>query len=114
MTYEELNELLNCHRKLARSNDFVCGYLDGEPIGNTEKLLKLRSEYKKLHEWFINFLNSVDDLYIKALLYKRYDKGFSWVKISLSEGGLATDECYRKTVRRYLEKVAPLVPPYGE
>lgn len=114
MTYSELKKLLDIHRKLARSQSAVFGYIDNEPVGDVEKLLQLRSQYEELHAWFNNFLNSVEDLYIKSLLYKRYQKDYSWVKISLSEGGMATDECYRKTVDRYLQKVAPGLAPYGK
>lgn len=114
MTYDELKKLLDIHRKLTMSQSAVFGYIDNEPVGDVEKLLQLRSEYEKLHAWFNDFLNSVDDLYIKNLLYKRYQKNYSWVKISLSEGGIATDECFRKAVDRYLHKVAPDLAPYGE
>lgn len=114
MTYDELKKLLDTHRKLARNQSAVFGYADNEPLGDTEKFLQLRSQYEKFHTWFNNFLNSVDDLYIKNLLYKRFQRGYSWVRIALSEGGMASDECYRKIVERYLHEVAPSLAPYGE
>lgn len=49
-----------------------------------------------------NFINSVQDTYMRTLLTLRYIKGYSFSKIAIVVGGYGSDDCYRKQIDRYI------------
>lgn len=73
---------------------------------NLKEFEKLKKQVDELNKWYIGFIDSIDDDYIKYLIQLRYSKGFSWDKISLIMGGCATSDCYRLAVDRYIRKIS--------
>ena len=69
-----------------------------------ELLKELRIEYEKKYGEIKNFIDRIEDLYIKELFCMRYISGYSWAKIAVLLGGIGTKDCYRKTLTRFLQK----------
>lgn len=56
-------------------------------------------------EFVKNFIENIPDIYIKHLFTMRFIRAYSWVKISHLMGSYATEDCYRKIVKRYINSV---------
>jgi len=67
--------------------------------GVTEaKIQQMYYEYNRL----IDYINGIDDSYIRQVMSLRYVNGLSWRQISFSVGGRNTDDGVRKVCERFL------------
>ncbi len=64
-----------------------------------QKVKRCYDEYNKLME----YINSVDDSYIRQIMTLRYIHGMSWQKIAHQMGGGNTGDGVRKACQRYLQ-----------
>ena len=62
----------------------------------------LVSQAKNEKIWAENFVNSIDDLFIREIILQRYFKGKTWKAVAVAMGSYATEDCYRKAVSRYI------------
>lgn len=67
-------------------------------------LEKIMDDFLRMTSVVNSFIDSVDNIYIKQLICMRYLSGYSWTKIAVIMGGIATADCYRHMVNRYLTK----------
>jgi hypothetical protein len=75
--------------------------------GVTEaKIQQLYYEYNRL----LDYINSIDDSYIRQIMSLRFINGLSWRQISFSIGGGNTDESVKKACYRFLNKSCPKCP----
>lgn len=65
---------------------------------------KLTPEMQQLKDEVEEYINGVDDCFIRELLRYRYLLGYSWAKVSVKAGGYASEDCLRKIAERYLAK----------
>ena len=65
---------------------------------------KISDEFLQKSKEVNLFIESITDTYIKQLFCMRYLSGHTWTKISVLMGGVATADCYRNAVNRYLSK----------
>ena len=65
---------------------------------------KISDEFLQKSKEVNLFIESITDIYIKQLFCMRYLSGYTWVKIATLMGGVATEDCYRNAVNRYLCK----------
>lgn len=64
-----------------------------------DKLKRCYAEYNKIME----YINGVDDSYIRQIMTLRYIHGMSWQKIAHQMGGGNTGDGVRKACQRYLQ-----------
>ena len=50
------------------------------------------------------FIAEADDSFVSQLMYHRFIKGESWLRVSTLSGGYCTADCVRRIVERYLKK----------
>lgn len=65
---------------------------------------KVSDEFLRKSKEVNSFIDSITDTYIKQLFCMRYLSGYTWDKISVLMGGVASSDCYRHAVNRYLSK----------
>lgn len=84
-------------------------YLEYEKINGLNDadrsiLDKISDEFLQKSKAVNLFIESITDIYIKQLFCMRYLSGYTWKKISVLMGGVATADCYRNAVNRYFCK----------
>jgi hypothetical protein len=65
---------------------------------------KVSDEFLRKSKEVNLFIESITDVYIKQLFCMRFLSGHTWEKISVLMGGVATADCYRNAVSRYIRK----------
>lgn len=65
---------------------------------------KISDEFLQKSKEVNLFIESIADIYIKQLFCMRYLSGYTWKRISVLMGGVATADCYRNAVNRYFCK----------
>lgn len=85
----------------------------GDPVGRMgtelaaveEQIERAREQLLREERRLVEYINGVDDLYIRRILWLRYVDGESWAGVAYRMGGRNTPDGVRKAHIRWLRKV---------
>lgn len=71
---------------------------------DTTILTYMQNKFISMSERINSFINDIEDTYVKQIFCMHFLSGYTWEKIAIFFGGVASCEAYRKTVERYFNK----------
>ena len=78
--------------------------IGGSELADIEKALE-EAYCKRVTELFklVNYIEGIQDSFIRGLFISRFINGYSWVKVAIEAGGSNSADGVRMSVERYLE-----------
>ena len=103
---ESMKKYLNEYRYIRATLNKYLEYEKNNVLSEFDRsvLDKISDEFLQKSKEVNLFIESISDIYIKQLFCMRYLSGYTWNKISVLMGGVASADCYRNAVNRYLCK----------
>jgi hypothetical protein len=109
MLFENLQDCKKTLKEYRRIRNAVKAYTEYEKnqgLNETEKGI-LEYNLKKIEsltQRVKTFIENIEDQYVRSVFCMRYLSGYSWDKVAVFFGGVASTDSYRKTCSRFLQK----------